>query len=342
MPRPDHVSQGLYPDYDEISHLASSLMNHTREREGDFCHIFGPLLGTVELSRRKLADMKVAVKAKRDDLIMMDNLIKLKEREVEDLQTVVNSARSGKRKQSPASVTEINSPCKPTSLSQTASQPDMASAQTAPRTLDEYSTLSATTLAEIKVNKNSKKLFPTAPTPVHLKPVVSLMNKQHLPRSNILNNLPTREKSTSPVSKPVNKEVPAATKRSPAISQVEVQVEGQPREKSLKPNRRGSIVELCLNKRSVVTEEEFIKVENVARRESGPSGNGDCQFQAVQELRSAPETCDENVQNQPKPIKMRVGLTKNFKGKLHDLMVVYSNSVPSLESIKKEVATKNI
>jgi len=312
-------------------------MNHTREREVDFCHMFGPLLGTVELSRGKLADMKVAVKAKRDDLIMMDNLIKLKEREVEDLQTEVNSARSGKRKQSPESVTEINSPCKPTSLSQTASQPDMASAQTAPRTLDECSTL-----AEIKVNKTSKKSFPSAPTSVHLKPVVSLMNKQHLPRSNILNNLPTREKSTSPVSKPVNKEVPAATKRSPAISQVEVQVEGQPREKSLKPNRRGSTVELCLNKRSVVSEEEFIKVENVARKESGPSGNGDCQFQAVQGLRSAPDTCDENVQNQPKPIKMRVGLTKNFKGKLHDLMVVYSNRVPSLESIKKEVATKNI
>jgi len=43
---------------------------------------------------------------------------------------------------------------------------------------------------------------------------------------------------------------------------------------------------------------------------------------------------------------MRVGLTKNFKGKLHDLMVVNSNryvlSVPSLMSIKKEVANKNI
>ena len=74
--------------------------------------MFGRLLGTTELSKRKLADMKVAVKAKRDDLIMMGNLIRLKEREVEDLQTEVNSARSGKRKQSPASVTETNSPFK--------------------------------------------------------------------------------------------------------------------------------------------------------------------------------------------------------------------------------------
>ena len=138
---PDHVSQGLYPDHDEISHLASSLLNHTREREEEFSYLFGRLLGTVELSKRKLADMKVAVKAKRDDLIMMDNLIKLKEREVEDLQIEVNSVRSGKGKQSPASVTEINSPCKPTSLSQTASQPEMASAQSAPRTLDERRTI---------------------------------------------------------------------------------------------------------------------------------------------------------------------------------------------------------
>jgi len=315
-------------------------MNHTRERERDFCYNFAPLLETVELRKQKLADMKGAVKAKRDDLIMMDNLIKLKEREVEDLQTEVNSARSGKLKQLPASVTKINSPCKATSLS--ASQPDMASAQTAPRTLDECSILSATTLAEIRVKKTSQKLFPSAPTSLHLKPVASLKNKQHLPRSNILNKLSTREKSTSPVLKPVNKEAPAANKRSPAISQNDVQVEGQPREKSLKPNRRGSIVELSLNKRSVVTEEELIEVENVDRRESGPSGNGDFQFQAVQVLGSAPKTCVENVQNQPKPIKMRVGLSKNFKGKLHDLMIVYSSSVPSLESIKKEVVTKNI
>jgi len=318
-------------------------MNHTREREGDFRHLFGRLLGTTELSKRKLAGMKVAMKAKRDDLIMMDNLIRLKEKEVEDLQTEVNSARSGKRKQSPASDTEINSPCKPckpTSLSQTISQPDIASGQTAPRTLDECSTL-----AEIKVNKTSHKMFPPAPTSLHLKPLASLMNKQHLPRSNILNNFPTKEKSTSPVLKPVNEKVPAATKRSLAISQVEVQVEEQPKEKSVKPNRRGSVVELSLNKRSVVKEKEFNKVENVARRESGPSGNGDRKIQAVQVFRSASETCDENV-HQPTPAKMRVGLTKNFKGKLHDLMVVNSNryvlSVPSLVSIKKEMATKNI
>ena len=147
-------------------------MNHTREREGDFRHMFGRLLGTTELSKRKLADMKVAVKAKRDDLIMMDNLIRLKEREVEDLQTEVNSARARKQKQLPPSVTEIKSPCKPTSLSQTASQPDMASGQTAPRTLDECSTL-------IKVDKTSQKLFPPAPTSLHLKPLASFMNKQH-------------------------------------------------------------------------------------------------------------------------------------------------------------------
>jgi len=321
-------------------------MNHTREREADFRHMFGRLLGTTELSKRKLADMKVAVKAKRDDLIMMDNLIRLKEKEVEDLQTEVNTARSEKQKQSPASVTEMNSPCKPTSLSQTASQPDMASGQTAPRTLDECSTLSATTLAEVKVDKTSHKLFPPVPTSLHLKPLASLMNKQHLPKSNILNNFPTREKSTSAVLKPVNEKVPAANKRSLANSKVEVQVEEQPREKSLKPNRRGSKVELSLNKRSVVKEKEFNEVENVARREPRPSGSGDCQIQAVQVFRPAPETCDENVQNPPTPAKMRVGLTKNFKGKLHDLMVVNSNryvlSVPSLVSIKKEVANKNI
>jgi len=320
-------------------------MNHTREREGDFRHMFGRLLGTTELSKRKLADMKVAVKAKRDDLIMMDNLIRLKEREVEDLQTEVNSARAGKQKQLPPSVTEIKSPCKPTSLSQTASQPDMALGQTAPRTLDECSTLSTTTMSEIKVNKTSQKLFPPAPTSLHLKPLAALMNKQHLPRSDVLNNFPRREKSTSPVLKPVNKKVPAATKRSLAISQVEVQVEEQPREKSLKPNRRDPVVELSL-KRPVVKEKEFNKVVTMANRESGLSGNGDCQFKAVQVFRSTPETCDENVQNQPTPAKMRVGLTKNFKGKLHDLMVVNSNryvlSLPSLVSIKKEVATENI
>ena len=134
-------------------------MNHTREREGDFRHMFGRLLGTTELSKRKLADMKVAVKAKRDDLIMMDNLIKLKEREVEDLQTEVNSVRSGQLKQSPASVTKINSPCKATSLSQTASQPDMAPAQSAPRTLDECFTLSVTTLAETELSKTQIELL---------------------------------------------------------------------------------------------------------------------------------------------------------------------------------------
>jgi len=333
-------------DHEEISHLAFSLMNHTREREGDFRHMFSRLLGTTELSKRKLADMKVAVKAKRDDLIMMDNLIRLKERELEDLQTEVNTARSGKLKQSPASVTKIYNPCKPTSLSQTASQPDNASGQTAPRTIDEWSTLKTTTLAEIKVNKTSPKLFPPAPTSLHLKPLASLMNKQHLPRSNILNNFPTREKSASPVLKPVNKKVPAANKRSLAISQLEVQVEEQPREKSLKPNRRGSKVELFLNKKSVVKGKELNKVENMARRESGLSGNGDRQIQAVEVFRSASETCDENVQNQPTPAKMRVGLTKKFKGKLHDLMVVNSNryvlSVPSLVSIKTEAAIKNV
>merc|ERR1719342_1483924 len=120
-----------------------------------------------------------------------------------------------------------------------------------PRTLDECSTLPTTTLAEIKVNRTSPKLFPLAPTSLHLKPLASLMNKQHLPRSNILNNFPTREKSTSPVLKPVNEKVPAVTKRSLAISQVEVQVEEQPREKSLKPNRRDPVVELSL-KRPVV------------------------------------------------------------------------------------------
>ena len=246
-------------------------MNHTMEREGHFRHMFGRLLGTTELSKRKLADMKVAVKAKRDDLIMMGNLIRLKEREVDDLQTEVNSARAGKQKQLPPSVTEIKSPCKPTSLSQTASQPDMALGQTAPRTLDECSTLSTTTMSEIKVNKTSQKLFPPAPTSLHLKPLASLMNKQHLPRSDVLNNFPRREKSTSPVLKPVNKKVPAATKRSLAISQIEVQIEEQPREKSLKPNRRDPVVELSL-KRPVVKEKEFNKVVTMANRESGLSG----------------------------------------------------------------------
>ena len=62
------------------------------------------------------------------------------------------------------------------------------------------------------------------------------------------------------------------TKRSLADSKVEVQVEEQPREKSFKPNRRGSIVELSLNKRSDVKGKQLIKVENVARREPGLSG----------------------------------------------------------------------
>merc|ERR1719209_2679357 len=105
----------------------------------------------------------------------------------------------------------------------------------APRTLDECSTSSATTMAEIKVNKTSQKLFPPAPTSLHLKPLASLMNKQHLPRTDIRNNFPTREKSTSPLFKPVNEKVPAVTKRLLAISKVEVQVEEQQREKSTSP-----------------------------------------------------------------------------------------------------------
>ena len=81
---PDPYLQSCHPVY-----LANYLQKLIDEREGEFRCSFGNLVETVERKKRENAEREGVIKFKRDSMVMLDNLIKMQEKEVENLETLV-------------------------------------------------------------------------------------------------------------------------------------------------------------------------------------------------------------------------------------------------------------
>ena len=87
---PDPFHQSRDPEY-----LASSLLRVLDEREEEFHYRYGQVMEPWECLKRDTNKMEEAIKFKRDDLVMMENLIKLKEIDVENLEALVSAAQAG-------------------------------------------------------------------------------------------------------------------------------------------------------------------------------------------------------------------------------------------------------
>ena len=98
------------PDFHHLA-LASSLMNLLDEREEEFHYTFGHLMKSVERLRRENAKKEGVIKFKRDSMVMLDNLIRMEEKDVEKLKTLVSTAKADGQKALPMPVSEADLAC---------------------------------------------------------------------------------------------------------------------------------------------------------------------------------------------------------------------------------------
>ena len=86
--------------------MASSLLKLLEERKEEFHYSFGHLMNSVERLKRENSEREGVIKFKRDSVVMLDNLIRLQEKEVENLETLVSTAKTGGRKYLPISAVD--------------------------------------------------------------------------------------------------------------------------------------------------------------------------------------------------------------------------------------------
>ena len=75
-------------------YLASILPKLLDKRKEEFHYSFGYLVESVERLKRENSERERVIKFKRDDMVMLDNLIRLQEKEVENLETLVSTAKT--------------------------------------------------------------------------------------------------------------------------------------------------------------------------------------------------------------------------------------------------------
>jgi len=252
-----------YTQFRDPVYLASTLLRLLDERKEEFHCSFGQVMDSLERLKRDNNKREGEIKNKRDNIVMMENLIKMKEKEVKNLETLVSTSKT---------VVEPNGgqrlPSAPTSLS-----------------LRPFFTLSATSNAS------------------------SSVSDRKMPTSTVCNVLPSIQSDERKVS-----EARGLPMKKIARVGKEVLVADAPGKKTSKDDKE-------------ISGPGGLTVKKVAQRKDSGAGG----FPA----RKNPKV----VASEPRkrlpvstPFKGRVGLSKTFKGKLHDVAIVKrpSSSSPAL------------
>jgi len=286
-------------------YLASSLLRVLDERKEEFHCSFGQLMDSLERLKRDTNNREGVIKSKRDNIVMLENLIKMKEKEVENLETLVSTAKTGGRKDHiMPSVMEPNGnrrlPSAPTSLS-----------------LRQFFSLSsATSNASSSV---SDRRMPTSPV------------------SNVFPSVQSDERKVSGAKGFPAKKIARAGK--------EVLIADAPGKKTVKDDKeipgpggltvkevakvgRRVLIADVTGKKTVKYEKDIpgpggLPVKKVAEAEKKDSGAGDVPVRKIPKV-VASEPREHHMKRLPvsTPFKGRVGLIKTFKGKLHDVVIV--------------------
>jgi len=260
---PDPYLQSRDPVY-----LASSLLRLLDERKEEFHCSFGQVTDSLERLKRDNNKREGEIKNKRDNIVMMENLIKMKEKEVKNLETAVE-ANGGQRL-----------PSAPTSLS-----------------LRPFFTLSATSNASSSV---SGRKVPTSTV------------------SNVLPSVQSDERKVSEARGLPMKKIARVGK--------EVLIADAPGKKTAKDDTDAPGKKTAKDYKEI-SGPGGLTVKKVAQRKDSGAGGFP--------VRKNPKV----VASEPRkrlpvstPFKGRVGLSKTFKGKLHDAVIVKrpSSSSPAL------------
>jgi len=176
---PDPYLQSCHPVY-----LASSLQKLLSERKEEFHYSFGKLEDSVERLKRDNSEREGVIKFKRDSMVMLDNLIRMQEKEVENLETLVSTAKTGGRKYLP--ISEVDGAC--TQNSTAVSPPKCFKQPNRSLSFAAHSMPSA-------MEPNDGQQLPSAPTSLSLRPFHTLSAI-----SNDSSSVSDRRMPTSPVS----------------------------------------------------------------------------------------------------------------------------------------------
>jgi len=249
---PDPYLQSHDPVY-----LASSLLRLLDERKEEFHCSFGQVMDSLERLKRDANKREGEIKNKRDNIVMMENLIKMKEKEVKNLETLVSTSKTA-------------------------------------------------------VEPNGGQRLPSAPTSLSLRPFFTLSAS-----SAASSSVPYRKMPTSTVSNVL-----------PSVQSDERKVSGAkglPMKKIARVGKEVLIAEVP-GKKTVKDDKEIygpggLTVKKVAQRKD--SGAGGVPVRKNPKV-VASEPRKHHMKRLPvsTPFKGRVGLTKTYKGKLHDVVIV--------------------
>jgi len=292
--------------------VASSLLKLLEERKEEFHYSFGHLMNSVERLKRENSEREGVIKFKRDSMVMLDNLIRLQEKEVENLETLVSTAKTGGRKYLP--ISEVDVGC--TQYSTAVSPPKCFKQPNGDRSLR-----FAAHIMPSAMEPNEDQQLPSAPKSLSLRPFYTLSAINNDSSSVSDRRMPTSPASNVP---PSERKVSGAEGLPMKKVGREVSIADVPGKKIVKDERR-------------ISGAGGLTAKKVAKAESQVSGAGDVPVKKTPKA-VASEPREPHTKRLPvsTPFKGRVGLTKNFKGKLHDVMIVErpSFSSPALLSMR--------
>jgi len=287
-------SSRLYPESRHLTDLASSMLKLIDEGKEQFHYSFGHLVKDVERLKSENAKRDGVIKFKRDSMVMLDNLIRMQEKDLENLVTLVNTANAGGQKESPMPASEVDGNCTQNSTvspPKVLSQPDMT-----PR-------LAARILPLPMMPRDGLQL-PCALPFLSLRPLETLSAKSCLAVSNRSSSVPDRGVSE--------------VGNVPAMKVAKIDMKASEARDSKKMANVGA-GDIPARTRSKV-DSQVSSAGEVAEKKMSKAASSDSMEHRT------------NCVPVSTPFKGRVGLTKNFKGKLHDVMIVGSKKRPSSSS----------
>ena len=145
-------------------------------------------MGHVQKLKRENDKNKEKIKTKRDDVIMLGNLIRMKEKDVENLKTSIRTERANGWTELPKSVSEDDEPC----IQNNAVNPPKVFLQ--PDRVPKF--------AKQATTSNDVQQLPNRPTTLTLKPIFSLTAQPHSTTSKDSKRMPEpdRRMPAGPVS----------------------------------------------------------------------------------------------------------------------------------------------
>jgi len=287
-------SSQFYPKSRHLTDLASSVLKLIDVRKDEFHHSFGHLVTAVERLKSENAKREGVIKFKRDSMVMLDNLIRMQEKDLENLVALVNIAKAGGQKELPMPASEVDGNC---TQSSTVSPPKVFSQP------DKAPRLAAHILPLPMMPRDGLQL-PSALPFLSLRPLETLSAQSHLAVSNGSSSVPDR--GVSAVG-----DVPAMN-----VAKIERKASEARDSKKMANVVAGDILARTRSK----VDSQVSSAGKVAEKKMSKAVISDSKEHRT------------NCVPVSTPFNGRVGLTKNFKGKLHDVMIVSSKKRPSSSS----------